>query len=120
MSKCKSDDRLEILEKPMKKKQILLSFYFCCSSTSNKVKNDSKNKESNILFRAKISEIYNCKKNWIKKSLAPFDARIWLQYVKDGEYATNLHCKLHNLESTLKEYSNTDYWIDQLPLVQRN
>ena len=32
--------------------------------------------------------------NWIEKSLAPFDARIWLQYDKDGEYATSLHCKV--------------------------
>ena len=32
--------------------------------------------------------------NWIEKSLAPFDARIWLQYNKDGEYASNLHCKV--------------------------
>ena len=32
--------------------------------------------------------------NWIEKSLAPFDARIWLQYDKDGEYATNLRCKV--------------------------
>ena len=32
--------------------------------------------------------------NWIEKSLVPFDARIWLQYNKDGEYATNFHCKV--------------------------
>ena len=32
--------------------------------------------------------------NWIEKSLVPFHARIWLQYEKDGEYATNLRCKV--------------------------
>ena len=32
--------------------------------------------------------------NWIEKSLALFDARIWLQLDKDGEYAINLHCKV--------------------------
>ena len=32
--------------------------------------------------------------NWIVKSLVPFHARIWLQYEKDGEYATNLRCKV--------------------------
>ena len=32
--------------------------------------------------------------NWIEKSLVPFHARIWLQYDKDGEYATHLRCKV--------------------------
>ena len=32
--------------------------------------------------------------NWIEKSLAPFNARIWLQCNKDGEYATNIPCKV--------------------------
>ena len=32
--------------------------------------------------------------NWIEKSLALFDARIWLQYDKNGEHATNLRCKV--------------------------
>ena len=35
ISKRKSDDGLEILEKPVKMKQILLNSYFGCSSTSN-------------------------------------------------------------------------------------
>ena len=46
MSKCESDDGLEILEKPVKKKQILLNSYFGCSSTSNKAKNGSKTKKT--------------------------------------------------------------------------
>ena len=46
MLKHKSDDGLEILEKPVKKKQILLNSYFGCSSTSNKAKNDSKTKKA--------------------------------------------------------------------------
>ena len=33
--------------------------------------------------------------NWIEKSLATFDARIWPQYEKDGEYATNLCSKVY-------------------------
>ena len=37
---------------------------------------------------------YKTVENWIEKSLALFDARIWLQYNKDREYATNLHCKV--------------------------
>ena len=32
--------------------------------------------------------------NWIEKSLASFASRIWLQYDKDGEYATNLRCRM--------------------------
>ena len=46
MSKRKSDDEFEILEKPVKKKQILLNSYFCGSSTSNNAKNDSKTKKT--------------------------------------------------------------------------
>ena len=38
MSKCKSDDELEILEKPVKKKQILLNSFSGCCSTSNNAK----------------------------------------------------------------------------------
>ena len=42
----------------------------------------------------KIKHLRVCNiENWIEKSLATFDARIWLQYDKDGEYATNLRCK---------------------------
>ena len=33
-------------------------------------------------------------KNWIEQSLALFDARIWLQYNKDKEYATILQGKV--------------------------
>ena len=93
MSKCKSDDDLEILEKPVKKKQILLNSFFSCSSTSNNANNDSKTKKTTSsaprLVKYKTVEV-----NWIEKSLAPFDAKIWLQYDKDGEYATNLLCKV--------------------------
>ena len=42
MSKRKSDDELEILEKLVKKKQILLNSYLGCSSCFNKAKNNSK------------------------------------------------------------------------------
>ena len=93
MLKRKSDDELEILEKPVKKKQILLNSFFSCSSTSNNANNDSKTKKTTSsaprLVKYKTVEV-----NWIEKSLAPFDAKIWLQYDKDGEYATNLLCKV--------------------------
>ena len=46
MSKCKSDNELEILEKLVKKKQILLHSYLGCSSCFNKAKNDSKTKKT--------------------------------------------------------------------------
>ena len=32
--------------------------------------------------------------NWTGKSLALFDARIWLECDEDKEYATNIHCKV--------------------------
>ena len=93
MSKRKSDDDLEILEKPVKKKQILLNSFFSCSSTSNNANSDSKTKKTTSsaprLVKYKTVEV-----NWIEKSLAPFDAKIWLQYDKDGEYATNFRCKV--------------------------
>ena len=49
MSNHKSDDidELEILEKPVKKKQISLNSCFSCSSSSNKVKNNSKKQRKN-------------------------------------------------------------------------
>ena len=47
MLKCKSDDKLEILEKLVKKlKQISLNSYFGCSSYFNKAKNNSKTKKT--------------------------------------------------------------------------
>ena len=46
MSKRKSDDELEILEKLVKKKQILLNSYFGCSFCFNKIKNDNKTKKT--------------------------------------------------------------------------
>ena len=93
MLNCKSDDLLEILEKPVKKKQILLNSFFGCFSTFNNAKNNSKTKKTTspvpTLVKYKTEE-----ENWIEKSLVPFDARIWLQYDKDGEYATNLRRKV--------------------------
>ena len=46
MLKFESDDGLEILEKPVKKKQISLNSYFSCSCTSDKAKNNSKIKKT--------------------------------------------------------------------------
>ena len=46
MSKRKCDDELEILEKLVKKKQVLLNSSFGCSSCFNKAKNDSKTKKT--------------------------------------------------------------------------
>ena len=42
MLKRKSDDEFEILKKLVKKKQILLNFYFGCSSCFNKAKKTKK------------------------------------------------------------------------------
>ena len=89
----KSDDELEVLEKPVKKKQILLNSSFGCSSTSNSAKNDSKTKKTTSLA-PRLVKYKTVEEKWIEKSLASFDARIWLQYDKDGEYATNLCCKV--------------------------
>ena len=108
--KCKSDDGLEILEKPGKNKQIFLNSFFGCSFTSNNAKNNRKTKKTTS-SAPKLVKCKTAEENWIPNSLhpliAPFDVKIWLQYDKDGEYATNLCCKvcIHNLESTLKECS---------------
>ena len=78
----------------MKKKQISLNSYFGCSSTSNKAKNNSKTKKTSSPSAPRLVKYKTVEENWIETSLASVDARIWLQYDKDGEYATNLHCKL--------------------------
>ena len=93
MLKRKSHDGLEILEKPVKKKQILLNSYFGYSSTSNKAKNDSKTKKKTS-SAPRLVKYKTVEEHWIEKSLALFDARIWLQYDKDGENRTNLCCKV--------------------------
>ena len=77
MSKHKSDDGLEILEKPVKKNQILLNFYFGCSSTSNKVKKDSKTKKTTSSSATRSAKYKTIEENWIEKSLVLLDARIW-------------------------------------------
>ena len=46
MLKCMSDKELEILEKPVKKKQISLNYYFDCSYSSNSAKHNSKTKKT--------------------------------------------------------------------------
>ena len=93
MPKCKKDDELEILEKPVKKKQILLYSFLGCSSTSNNAKNNSKTKKTNS-SAPRLMKYKTVEENWLEKSLAPFDERIWLQYDKGGEYATNLRYKV--------------------------
>ena len=112
MSKRQSDDKLEILEKPVKKTQTSLNSHFSCYSSSKKPKNDSKTKKtsssSSVLRFVKYKTV---EENWIEKSLAPFDARIWVKYDKNGEYDNMLYILMltakcvHNLESILKEYS---------------
>ena len=94
MAKRKSDDGLEILKKPVKKKQILLNSFFGCSSTSNKVKNNSKIRKTTSSSAPRLVKYKTVEENWIEKSLVLFDARIWLQNDEDGEYATNLRCKV--------------------------
>ena len=66
----------------------MLNSYFGCSSCFNKAKNNSKTKKTSSsvpwLLKHKIVQ-----ENSIEESLGAFNARIWLQYDKDGEYATN-------------------------------
>ena len=99
--KRKSDDELQILEKPVKKKkQIFLNSYFSCSSCFNKVNNNSKTKKTSS-WVPWLLKYKNVEENWIRESSAAFNARIWLLYNKDEEYSTN-SC-VHNSKSTLKE-----------------
>ena len=95
MVKRKSDDELEILENPVKKKQISLNSFFGCSFTSNNAKNDSKTKKttSSVPRLVKYKTVEQKLGRKIFSTLS-FDARIWLKYDKDEEYATNLFCKV--------------------------
>ena len=95
---------MEILEKPVKKNQILLNSYFDCSFSSIKAKNDRKTKKTSSSSVPGLVK-YKTAENWIEKFWVPFDARIWLQYDKDGEYATNLCkvCKVYEVCTQLKE-----------------
>ena len=66
MSKPKSDDGLEILEKLVKiLKRSLLNAYFGCSSTS-KQKNDSKTKKTTT-SAPRLVKYKTVAENWIKK-----------------------------------------------------
>ena len=71
----------------------MLNYFFGCSYTSKNAKNDSKIKKTTF-SAPRLVKYKTVSKNWVEKSLAPFDTRTWLQYDKDGEYATNLHCKV--------------------------
>ena len=74
MLKRKSDDEFEILKKLVKKKQILLNSYFGCSSCFNKAKKTKKTSSS----APRLLKYKTVEENWIKESLAAFNARIWL------------------------------------------
>ena len=84
MARHKSDDGLEILKKPMKKKQILLNSYFGCSSTSNKAKNNSKTRKTTSSSAPRLVKYKTVEENWIGNWIL-FDARIWLQNDEDRE-----------------------------------
>ena len=112
--KLNSDDEFEILKKVVKKKQILLNSYFGCSSCFNKEKNTKKTSSS----EPRLLEYKTVEENWIKESLAAFNARIWLQYDKDGEYATNLRCNAciqlrENIERIKYFFKKLDSWVNQ-------
>ena len=68
MSKRKSDDELEILEKPVKKKQILLNSFFGCSYTSNNAKNDSKTEKTTSSV-PRLVKYKTVEENWILSTL---------------------------------------------------
>ena len=53
-----------------------------------------KTKKTSSSSVPRLLEYKIVEKNWIEKSLVPFNARNWLQYDKDREYATNLGCKV--------------------------
>ena len=111
MLKRKSDDELEILENPVKKKQISLNSFFGCSFTSNNAKNDSKTKKTTLSV-PRLVKYKTVEQKLGRKiiSTLSFDARIWLKYDKNGEYENMLYILMftakcvHNLESILKEY----------------
>ena len=92
--KRKSDDELEILEKLLKKEQISRNSYFGSSLSFNKAKNGSKMKKTFFPSVLRLLKYKTTEENWIEKSLAPFDARNWLLYNKDGKYVTVLRCKV--------------------------
>ena len=53
-----------------------------------------KTKKTSSSSVPRLLEYKIVEKNWIEKSLVPFNARNWLQYDKDREYAINLGCKV--------------------------
>ena len=62
---------LDIFEKPVKKKQTQLNFYFGCSCSSNKANNHSKTKKTFSFSVPKFVKL-TVEENWTEKPLAPF------------------------------------------------
>ena len=75
MLKCKIDDELEIFEKLVKKKQLLLNSNFVCSLSFNKAKSDSKTNKTFSISALRLLKYKTVEEDWIEKSLAPFDAK---------------------------------------------
>ena len=77
MLKWRSDDELEILEKLVKKKRISLILTLVALRLLT-IKNDSKAIKTFSSSVLRLLKYKTVAENWIKKSLAPFDARNWL------------------------------------------
>ena len=114
MTKRKIDE-LEILEKLVKQKYISFNLILVALPLLNTAKNDSKTKKTPSPLAPRLSKYKTVDENGIQKFLAVFDARNWLQYDKDREYATNLRCKVCTQLKKLKEsiLKNTGL-LDQL------
>ena len=111
MTKRKIDE-LEILEKLVKQKYISFNLILVALPLLNTAKNDSKTKKTPSPLAPRLSKYKTVDENGIQNFLAVFDARNWLQYDKDREYATNLRCKLCTQLKELRE-KNTGL-LDQL------
>ena len=90
---CKSDEELEILEKSVRKKQTLLILFSVALALLRMQRTTAKQKKTTS-SAPRLVKYKTVEENWIEKSLAHFDTRIWLLYDKDREYATNLCCKV--------------------------
>ena len=70
-------------QKASEKEAIFLNSYFGCPFSFNKAKSDSKTKKTFFSSMLRLLKYKTVEENWRKKSLAPFNARNWLQYNKD-------------------------------------
>ena len=75
MMKRKTIMSQEMLEKPVKKKQISLNSYFGCPLSFHKAKNDNETMKTVSFSILRLLKYKTVEENRIEKSLAPFSAR---------------------------------------------